>query len=87
MTRPFFYSAKWRDDRPEDRCWDGSLFWEQRFPFEDMNCDLCNRALGGDLHVDPETGEYAYAYRTIRIRPDEQRLCPDCGFPEKGKTI
>ena len=86
MTRPFFYTAEWHDGRPEDRWWDGSLFWEQRFPFEDMNCDLCNRALSVYLNDDPETGEYVYAYRTSRIRPDERSRCPDCGFAEESET-
>lgn len=80
-----FYPAAWRDNRPENRWWDGSLFWEERFPFEDMNCDLCNRALSGYLDVDLETRKYIYAYQTIHILPDERSVCADCGVPQKIK--
>ena len=50
-----------------------------------MNCDICNRALGGYLDVDIETRKYIYAYQTIHILPDERSVCADCGFPQEIK--
>lgn len=54
--------------------------WEERFPFEEAHCDLCEESIGGYLDIDLETSADVSRYATIWILPDERAACDDCAF-------
>ena len=64
---------------------DGSSEWEERFPFEETHCAICERTIGGFLDYDPETGADVSAYEAIWILPDDRGVCEDC-VPEKVES-
>ena len=59
--------------------------WEERFPFEETHCAICERTIGGFLDYDPETGADVSAYEAIWILPDDRGVCEDC-VPEKVES-